>query len=86
MTGHPIFFDLVRPADLALAARTRVDLAAGRARIEREAAGVTAAEVAATLNVTRSAVWMWETGTRRPSAGHALAYGRLLASLTRAAA
>ena len=76
----------MRPADLALAARTRADLAAGRARIAREAAGVTAAEVASSLGVTRSAVWMWETGTRRPSAANALAYGRLIASLARAAA
>lgn len=76
----------MRPVDLAQVAQTRADLSAGRARTARSAADVSLAEFAAALHVSHQAVSMWEAGTRRPSAAHALAYGRLLASLTRAAA
>jgi DNA-binding transcriptional regulator YiaG len=76
----------MRPADLALVARTRADLTSGRARAAREQAGVSIREFAAALEVTRQAVSAWERGQRRPDADHALAYGKLLASVTRAAA
>ena len=76
----------MRAADLALIARTRGDLATGRARQLRVDAGVSLAEVAAVLKVSRQAAGQWETGRTRPSAVHALAYGRLLARLTDRAA
>lgn len=78
--------DHVRPSDLALVAQTRMDLASGRAREARKAAGVTAAEFAAVCGVTAATVSYWETGKRVPRTVHALAYGRLLATLARQAA
>jgi transcriptional regulator with XRE-family HTH domain len=72
--------------DLALVARTRADLVSGRAAAARKAADVGLGEIAGALGVSHQAVSMWERGLRRPRAGHALAYGRVLAQLTRAAA
>jgi DNA-binding transcriptional regulator YiaG len=84
---HPADLDLwISPADLAQVAQIRADLSSGRAKAARDAANVSLAEFAAALRVSHQAVSMWEAGTRRPSATHALAYGRLLASLTQAAA
>jgi DNA-binding XRE family transcriptional regulator len=76
----------VRPADLAAAIRTRADLASDTARGTREAAGITAADMARAVGVSRQAVSSWETGTAVPTLEHALAYGRVLAALKRKAA
>lgn len=76
----------MRPADLALIAATRSDLASGRARQAREAARVTQTEMAGTLGVHRSAIGHWESGRCAPGAAHALAYGRLLRTLGKKAA
>jgi transcriptional regulator with XRE-family HTH domain len=70
----------VRPADLAAIARIRAELRSGEARRRREAAGVSAAEVARAAKVTRAAVSAWETGQRVPSERNALAYGKALAA------
>jgi DNA-binding transcriptional regulator YiaG len=78
----------VRPSERQLVeiARIRDDLASGRAREQRRAAGVSLAEVARVLKVSRQAVGYWETGHARPGGENALAYGRLLARLTEKAA
>ena len=72
----------MRAADLAFAMRTIAALRSGEARKEREALGVRQADMADVLGVTRQAVSQWEAGVRRPSAAHALRYGRTLAQLT----
>lgn len=76
----------MRPADLAVISRARTDLASGSARTAREASGISAPEFAAALGVSRQAVSSWETGKSVPSAAHALAYAKLLASIARRAA
>ena len=76
----------MRQSELAAVARTRAGLRSGDARRAREAAGVSAAEVARVIRVSRATVSDWETGRRVPTDGHALAYGRLLAVLARRAA
>jgi DNA-binding XRE family transcriptional regulator len=78
----------MRPADLAAAALVRGDLRSGAARGRRIAAGVSGADVARAMRppVSPQAVFSWETGRTRPTAEHALAYGRVLAALTRRAA
>lgn len=76
----------MRLADLELIARTRADLKSGAARLAREAARLGRREVAETLGVSAAALGHWETGRSVPSAEHALAYGRLLRSLAKAAA
>jgi DNA-binding transcriptional regulator YiaG len=76
----------VRPVELAAVSRARADLASGAARAAREAAGVSAAEFARALRVTRQAVSSWETGKSVPDAPHALAYARALAAIVRPAA
>lgn len=80
------YANLMRPADLALISATRADLKSGRATIARTAAGIRQFEVAGALGVTRAAVSHWEAGRSVPSAEHALAYGRLLRQLGKAAA
>lgn len=76
----------MRPADVALIAQTRAELASGAARAARDAAKITQDEMASALGASRSAVGHWETGKRVPSSVHALAYGRLLRQLARKAA
>jgi len=76
----------MRRSDLATAARIRGQLRSGDARRAREAAGVTAAELASVIGVSRQSVSGWETGAAVPSLAHALAYGRVLAALTERAA
>ena len=76
----------MRPTDLATAVRIRADLASDAARESREAAGVTAADIARVVGVTRQAVSAWETGREVPTVPHALAYGRALAALAPKAA
>jgi DNA-binding XRE family transcriptional regulator len=76
----------MRPADLALVASTRADLVSGAARAQREDAGVSQAEIAGAIGLSRQAVSKWESGRSVPSAPHALAYGRLLRQLGRKAA
>jgi DNA-binding XRE family transcriptional regulator len=73
----------VRPAELAAVAAFRAELASGKARTARESAGLSPAEVASALGVSRQTVGLWESGKRKPTAEHALAYGRLLARLSR---
>lgn len=73
-------------SDLAAAARIRGQLRSGAARRGREAARVTAAELASVIGVSRQAVSSWETGAAVPSVRHALAYGRVLAALAERAA
>ena len=69
--------------NLTRIARAREALASGEAREARKTARVTVTEVAAELGVTPQAVSQWETGRRVPDAAHALAYARLLETLTR---
>jgi DNA-binding XRE family transcriptional regulator len=76
----------VRPSDLALIAQVRGDLASGRARETRDAAGLTQSEAAAALGVSRQALSKWERGSSVPDTAHALAYGRLLRDLAKLAA
>jgi DNA-binding XRE family transcriptional regulator len=75
-----------RPAGLAEAARVIADLRSGAARGQRDAAGISAARIAAAIGVSRQAVSSWETGDAVPTVEHALAYGRALAALGRRAA
>lgn len=75
----------MRPADLAAAVRIRADLASGTARQAREAAGITAADMARAIGVSRQAVSSWETGAVVPTLEHALAYGKVLTALIRQA-
>jgi transcriptional regulator with XRE-family HTH domain len=72
--------------DLAAVARARADLASGRAKSARKTADIGLGEIAEALGVSHQAVSLWERGLRTPRAEHALAYGRLLGQLTRAAA
>jgi len=76
----------VRPSDLAAAAKTRVALRAGSARLTRIQSGVSAAEIARAVGVSRTTVGDWEAGRKVPTAEHALAYGKALAALERRAA
>lgn len=76
----------MRPSDLAAAVRTRADLKSDAARQAREKAGVTAADMARSLGVSRQAVSSWETGAAVPTLEHALAYGKVLAALGQKAA
>lgn len=73
-------------ADLALISATRTALRDGSAKIARERAGVTQAEMADVLGVSRPAISMWEAGKRQPGTRLALAYGRALAALGQRAA
>jgi DNA-binding XRE family transcriptional regulator len=76
----------VRPTDLATARQVRADLSSDTARETREASGMTAADIARVVGVSRQAVSSWETGAVVPTVEHALAYGRALAALGRRAA
>ena len=78
--------DTVRPIDLATAVRIRADLASDAARESREGAGVTAADIARVIGVSRQSVSAWECGREVPTVSHALAYGRALAALAPKAA
>jgi DNA-binding XRE family transcriptional regulator len=73
----------VRPSDLAAAVRTRADLISGAGREVREDAGITAADMARAVGVTRQSVSSWETGAAEPTLEHALAYGKVLRELAR---
>ena len=76
----------MRPSDLAAAQRIRVILRSGEAGRQRDEAGMTAADFARVLGVSRQAVRSWETGGSVPTVEHAVAYGKLLASISREAA
>lgn len=76
----------MRPADLAAVREIRAQLADGSARGARHATGLSAADFAITLGVSRQSVSNWETGKAVPSAEHALAYSRLLRQLGKKAA
>lgn len=73
----------MRPADLATAHRVRADLASGKARADRAAAGVSAADVARLMRppVTRQTVTAWDRREAVPKLRNALAYGRVMARL-----
>lgn len=71
----------MRPSDLASAVRIRADLKSDAAREAREAAGITAADMARVIGVSRQAVSSWETGAVIPTLEHALAYGKVLRQL-----
>lgn len=73
----------MRPSDLAAAVRVRADLASDAARKARESAGITAADMARSVGVSRQAVSSWETGSEVPTLEHALAYGKVLGQLAR---
>ena len=66
----------------------RAELASGKARRERIGAGVSGAEVARAMRppVSPQAVFTWEVGQKVPTVEHALAYGRVLAAVTKQAA
>lgn len=68
-------------ADLLFAVQVRADLASGRARKTRLAAGVKLMEMAPLLGVTPQVISLWERGKRKPTLEHAVQYGRLLAKL-----
>lgn len=57
------------------------DVQSGRAREIRERSGLTQADIAACIGVTRAAVSLWEAGTRMPSGAAATRYARFLAVL-----
>jgi DNA-binding XRE family transcriptional regulator len=78
--------DPVKRADLRMLSGIRDELADGRARDARVAAGIRQREIASALGVAPSTVSQWEAGKRVPSAVHALAYGRLLRQLAKRAA
>jgi DNA-binding XRE family transcriptional regulator len=76
----------MRHSDLTAAAAIRGQLRSGDARRAREAARVTAAELAAVTGVSRQSVSAWETGAAAASMKHALAYGWIMALLAERAA
>ena len=76
----------MRQSDLTTIARTRAELLSGDARRARKAAGVSAAEVARIIRVSRATVSDWEWGRKTPTGEHALAYGKLLRQLAERAA
>jgi DNA-binding transcriptional regulator YiaG len=49
----------------------------------RRSAGVTLAQLASALDVSASAVWLWETGQRMPRPERLLRYAELLRELGR---
>ncbi|HEY6493302.1 MAG TPA: helix-turn-helix transcriptional regulator [Trebonia sp.] len=75
----------MKPSDLAFAIEFRAELATGSARARRLEAKVSLSDAARALGVSHQRVSGWERGKAVPSAEHALAYGRLLARLGKAA-
>ena len=69
--------------DIAVLVEARRLAKSGEARILREAAGLSLAEVARGVGVTPTAVWRWERGLARPCGRPAAAYARLLIRLAR---
>jgi len=65
--------------------RVRQMVASGQARMIREAAGLSLAELASAVGpgVSPTTVWRWEAGERQPRGDAAIAYGRLLVRLER---
>jgi DNA-binding transcriptional regulator YiaG len=55
----------------------------GKARQLREGAGISQAEVAAAVGVTRACVSRWEAGARKPGGQAAQRYAQLLELLKR---
>ena len=53
----------------------------GVRRALREGAGITRAQIAATVGVTKAAVAFWEAGQRNPSREHVQAYLQVLEAL-----
>jgi transcriptional regulator with XRE-family HTH domain len=69
-------------ADRVIAAvEARRIVASGAGRMIRIAAGVSLAEVGEVCGVDRSAVCRWESGYRRPTGEHAVAYAAFLKRL-----
>lgn len=67
---------------LAELARVRQLCTSGSARVRREAARLSLAEVATPVEVTPTTVWRWERGQRKPRGDAALRYLAVLDSLT----
>jgi len=82
----PSTLGAVRRSDLQAVISVRAALRSGDARKIRERLGVSAADLARVVGVSRAAVSDWERGRRVPTAGHALAYGKALAAVERKAA
>jgi len=55
--------------------------ATGEARQIRESSKLSLSEVADDVAVTPTAIWGWETGSRKPRGDAALRYGEVLDSL-----
>ena len=72
----------MRPSDLATAVTFRAMLRDGHVARKLGEAGISAAEIARQLGVSRASVADWNTGRKRPSDANAVAYSRLLARLT----
>lgn len=72
--------------DLSLVAAVRVDLKSGAAKVARQRTHLKQVEIADSLGVSRQSVSQWESGDAVPTDEHALAYGRLLRQLGKAAA
>lgn len=61
--------------------QVRNDVLSGRAREIRESSGLSQAELAATIDVARSTVYLWEAKRRRPHGSAAIRYGKFLGTL-----
>jgi DNA-binding XRE family transcriptional regulator len=67
--------------EAVVVARGRQLAASGTARMIRESAGLSLADVAAAIGVSRQSVWAWEHGAKRPGPAAAIAYADLMQRL-----
>jgi DNA-binding XRE family transcriptional regulator len=70
------------PADVRCLMEVRRWARSGRARELRVRAGLTQAEVAGAVGVSRETVNLWEHGKRVPRTARALRYGRFLTAIS----
>lgn len=66
------------PGALNLLNRARVAAKSGRARSARIAAGLSQSDVARLVDVKATAIYGWESGTRRPRGRGGVRYAQLL--------